>query len=116
MPQVLASGAIKAGIAALVLGLAGGYAAQAAADAERGKVLYETRCIACHTSSVHNRDARKAKSFAALRAQVLRWSAEIGGNWSADEVDDVTRYLNQRYYAYPCPVSVCKADQASLAR
>jgi mono/diheme cytochrome c family protein len=103
-------------IASLALGLAGMSALLAAADAERGKTLYETRCNACHATSVHQRSARKAKSFDGLRAQVLRWSAEVGGSWSADEIDDVTLYLNQRYYRFRCPQSVCKADHASLAR
>jgi mono/diheme cytochrome c family protein len=107
---------LKAVIVSLALGLAGPSGAQAAADAERGKALYETRCSACHASSVHQREARKAKSFDALRAQVQRWSAEVGGGWSDDEIDDVALYLNQRYYRFPCPQSVCRAKQASLAR
>ena len=105
------------GLGALVTSLALGIsAARAATDAERGNVLYETRCNACHASSVHNREARKAKSFAALRAQVLRWSAQAGGAWSAGEIDDVTLYLNRRYYRFPCPLDLCKADQALLVR
>ena len=103
-------------IASLALGLAGLSGAQAAVDAERGKILYETRCSACHASSVHQRSARKAKSFGGVRVQVVRWSAEVGGSWSGDEIDDVTLYLNKRYYRFRCPQSVCKANQASLAR
>jgi len=109
-------GILAAAIASLALVFFGLPGAQAFADAERGKVLYETRCIACHESSVHNRDARKAKSYDALRAQVLRWSAEVGGAWTADEIGDVTLYLNQRYYRFPCPQTMCRADQASIAR
>lgn len=103
-------------IASLALGLAGLPAPVPAADAERGGVLYETRCSACHASSVHQRNVRKAKSFDGVRAQVARWSKEVGGNWTGDEIDDVALYLNQRYYRFPCPSSVCKANQASLAR
>ena len=110
------AGLLRAAFASLALSLAGLSAAQAAADAEHGRILYETRCSACHASSVHNRNARKAKSFDGLRAQVLRWSVEVGGSWSADEINDVTLYLNQRYYRLSCPPSVCKANQASLAR
>jgi mono/diheme cytochrome c family protein len=106
----------RAAIALLVLTLAGVSGAQAATGAERGKLLYETRCGACHASSVHQRSARKAKTFDGLRAQVLRWSAEAGGSWSGDEIDDVAQYLNQRYYRFRCPQSVCKDNQASLAR
>lgn len=107
---------LAAVIASLALGFFGLPGAHAFADTERGKVLYETRCIACHESSVHNRDARKAKSFNALRAQVLRWSAQVGGAWTADEIDDVTLYLNERYYRFPCPQKLCRADRASIAR
>ena len=109
-------GLLRTAIGSLALSVAGLSAAQAAADAERGRILYETRCSACHAMSVHNRDARKATSFDGVRAQVLRWSAEAGGSWTADEIDDLTLYLNQRYYHFPCPPSLCKANQASLAR
>jgi mono/diheme cytochrome c family protein len=107
------SGSIGVLVASLLLAIS---AAQAAADAERGNVLYETRCKACHASSVHNREARKAKSFANLRAQVLRWSAQVGGGWTAGEIDDMTLYLNRRYYHFPCPQDMCKSDQALLIR
>jgi len=98
------------------LALYGACDAQAGADAARGKLLYEARCSACHESSVHERKARKAASYFALRAQVLRWSAEVGGSWSADEIGSVALYLNQRYYRFPCPPDLCKANQASLVR
>lgn len=107
---------LKTVIASLALVLAGLCADAVAADAGRGGAIYETRCNACHATSVHQRSARKAKSFDGVRAQVQRWSAEAGGSWSVDEIDDVTLYLNQRYYRFRCPRSVCKADQALLAR
>lgn len=107
---------LRALIAALALGVSGLCAAQAPADAERGKVLYETRCSACHASSVHQRNARKAKSLDSLRVEVLRWSVEAGGSWSAGEIDDLTLYLNQRYYRFPCAPPLCTAARVSLAR
>ena len=109
-------GRLRALIASLALGFAGLCWAQGPADAERGKILYETRCSACHASSVHQRNARKATSLDSLRAQVLRWSVETGGSWSAGEIDDLTLYLNQRYYRFPCPPPLCTAAQVSLTR
>jgi mono/diheme cytochrome c family protein len=108
--------ALGALIAPLVLGLAAFCAPAAAADAERGRMLHETRCGECHVDSVYNRKARKARSFEALRVQVRRWSAEAGGAWSDDEIDDLTLYLNARFYHFPCPPGVCRAHQASIAR
>lgn len=103
-------------IASLALGFFSLSGQVMAADAERGGLLYETRCKACHEDSVHNRKSRKAESFAALRAQVLRWSAEAGGVWTAEEIDNVARYLNERYYRFPCPQVMCKAEQAWITR
>ncbi len=85
-----------------------------AADAERGKLLYETRCHACHEASVHNRSARKAKSYRDIRTQVQRWAGEAGGNWTPAEIEDVSYYLNQRYYRFACPPTACDADRVSL--
>ncbi len=106
----------RAATASLAVGLMILSAPVKSADAERGGRLYETRCRACHSISVHNRGARKAKSFDGIRAQVERWSGEVGGNWTAEEIDDVTVYLNQRYYRFRCPASMCKANQAALGR
>ena len=83
------------------------------ADAERGRALYEARCDLCHGTGVHVRETRKATSFEGVRTQVARWNTELGGAWSADEIDDVTVYLNDRYYLFPCPESVCRSGQAT---
>ena len=112
--MIARGGVVMTALVALALGGAVPTAAHAA-DAERGKVLYETRCGGCHASSVHQRNARKANSFAGVRTQVLRWSQQVGGIWSADEIDSVTQFLNRRYYGFRCPQDLCKADQALLA-
>ncbi len=78
-----------------------------AADAEAGRALYETRCGGCHDRSVHERTARAAKSFAQLRAAIARWDRHAGALWRKEEIDAVTRYLNERYYRFPCPDDVC---------
>jgi len=97
---------VVAGIAAVVI--AGGASWQsAAADIDRGMVLYEARCVACHSTSVHNRAARKAKSFADVREWVSRWSNFLGSDWGPTEVDDVTRYVNEKFYNFPCPAEIC---------
>jgi len=69
-----------------------------AADSARGKLLYENHCTVCHTSVVHIRDNRKARSRDEIRTWVQRWSKELGLQWGSAEVDDVIDYLNGRYY------------------
>lgn len=78
-----------------------------AADPERGRMLYETRCDVCHGSGVHLRASRNANNFEAIRAQVRRWDRELGATWTREEIDDVTVYLNDRFYLFPCPENTC---------
>lgn len=85
-----------------------------AADTDRGKALYESRCNTCHESSVHSRAARSAKTFDHIRAFVSRWDRELGQIWTIEEINEVARYLNERYYHYPCPATVCTGKQVRL--
>lgn len=100
--------------AAIVLGLALFFFAPAvgAGDFDRGQLLYQARCVGCHDKSVHNRAARKAVTVEAIRAQVKRWDGAMGGAWKDPEVDDVTTYLNELYYRYPCPLGICPERKA----
>jgi mono/diheme cytochrome c family protein len=81
----------------------------AAADAERGRVLYESRCGECHAQSVHGRDKRVARDFEAVRGWVRRWSANLGLQWTDGEIADVAAHLNARYYHFACPPEDCQA-------
>ena len=84
-----------------------------AGDFERGKTLYSARCVGCHDKSVHNREARKALTIGGIKAQVRRWDAFLNGAWGNDEVNDVTTYLNELYYRYPCTPEVCPEKKAA---
>ena len=83
-----------------------------AADAARGRALYESRCDGCHSTGVHERASRKATDFEGIRTQVARWNAQLGGSWRREEIDDVAVYLNDRFYRYPCPDTLCGAGAA----
>jgi len=100
-------------LALLLAALAAGLPARAA-DIGRGQALYESRCVGCHTKSVHNPESRRATNFGGVLAMVSRWNDTLGGDWKAEEIEDVAVYLNQRYYKYPCPSSVCAPGSASL--
>ena len=71
-----------------------------AADAARGKLLYETNCNECHTKSVSERPNRTAKSVSDIRKRVIQWESYKRYHWSNEEVEDVTQYLNDRFYKY----------------
>lgn len=66
----------------------------------RGQMLYENHCTACHESVVHIRETRRTRSLAALRGRVTHWADYLRLDWGADEVEEVTRYLDDRYYRF----------------
>ena len=47
-----------------------------------------------------------------VRAQVERWSREAGVAWTRDELEDVTYFLNDRYYRFNCQAGRCGPGQA----
>ena len=87
--------------AAVILGaciLAGAVGATRAES--RGELLYATHCIACHTTQVHWRDKKLATDWNSLKLQVRRWQAVAALEWSEEDVLDVTRHLNERFYGF----------------
>ena len=72
-----------------------------AADPNRGQAMYELRCIECHDVSVHGRQNRVAKNYEEIRGWVIRWNNTLGVLWDTDDIEDVSAYLNNRYYRYP---------------
>ena len=65
---------------------------------DRGRALYENHCRSCHEDGLHARDPRVIDSIASLRGRVSSWSLHSGLGWGDDEIDDVTAYLNRRFY------------------
>ena len=70
------------------------------ADPERGALLYANHCASCHTTEVHFREQRKSKTLADVRDWVVRWTVELELDWTGEEVDDVARHLNERFYRF----------------
>jgi mono/diheme cytochrome c family protein len=70
------------------------------ANPERGQLLYENHCGACHESSVHIREVQAAESLDAVRAQVTHWQGVLRLVWSSEDVGDVAEYLNAAWYHY----------------
>jgi cytochrome c5 len=83
----------------------GAPAAPVPTELPRGELLYENHCQGCHVSRLHVREQRRATTRAALRAWIVRWANELKLGWGEAEVDDVTDYLNRRYYRLPPPAA-----------
>lgn len=108
--QVRRLGAL--GIVALLGTLA---SAPAAYAQSRGKLLYSTHCITCHTTTVHWRDKKLATNLSSLTFQVRRWQDVSGLGWSESDIQDVTRYLNESIYRYP-PMAESAAQLEPISR
>lgn len=81
---------------------------------DRGRLLYETYCISCHTTQVHWRDSGLAKDWITLKGQIDRWQKTIGQRWTFDQIDDVARYLNSSFYKFK-PEGATRAEASPHA-
>lgn len=72
----------------------------AAQDAARGRLLYETHCLACHYRQVHERPAERSRvrTLADLRDEVAQRAALTAQPFSLEDLEDITEYLNRSYY------------------
>jgi hypothetical protein len=73
--------------------------------ASRGELLYDTHCLACHSTQLHWRTNKAALDWASLRFEVRRWQGQSQLRWGDDDIDEVTRYLNDRIYHFEPPAS-----------
>lgn len=79
-----------------------------AADAVAGgKALHERHCVDCHSAMygarderLYTRPQRRMENLAQLRGQVHQCARNLAITLSADQIEDVTRYLNTHYYHF----------------
>ena len=71
----------------------------AANSPQRGQLLYENHCTACHESIVHIRENHKANSLATVQKEVIRWSRVLNLGWQDVEIADVSQYLLRTFYS-----------------
>jgi len=90
--------------------------AAAQAPPSRGKLLYETHCIACHNSQMHWRDKRVVRDWPGLVVQVRAWQERATLGWSEADIVEVARHLNDTIYHLPRPVASAAAALAPTAR
>lgn len=77
-------------------------------DAAKGGVVLDARCTACHVqmfggdgSRVYTRTDRKVKSIEGLMRRVEQCNAATqNGELNADQMSDITAYLNESMYKF----------------
>lgn len=84
----------------IILALMLSVLAATAADLARGKARHDEHCLTCHNSQLYTRPNRRVKNHAMLRKRVAYCANDIGEEWSGDQIDDVTAYLNESFYRF----------------
>ena len=74
--------------------------AAAPGDAAAGQRLHDANCTACHDSSVYTRKNRIVQSLGALQQQLEDCGHATQKTFSADERQNIVRYLNDRFYQF----------------
>lgn len=85
-------------------------------DAQRGRLMYETHCGACHYERLHDRIHTKIGQLADLRDEVTRWAAQTGRSFTLDEREDVVQYLNESHYRFGLPLKADGSGRTSEER
>jgi mono/diheme cytochrome c family protein len=65
----------------------------------RGKEVHKV-CLPCHNTTLYVSPQRKIKSLPALREEVARWGDYYNPALSEQDIDDVTAYLNAKFYKF----------------
>ncbi len=81
-----------------VLALAGSTTPALPGDTQRGEQLHTTHCMGCHDESLYTRKNRQITSLQALHEQINACGHNLPRRFSADEVRDLVKYLNDRFY------------------
>jgi mono/diheme cytochrome c family protein len=77
-------------------------------DAENGGKVLDERCTACHVnmfggdgSAIYTRDDHSVQTVEGLMARVEVCNINTqNGELNADQLDDITAYLNETFYRY----------------
>lgn len=88
------------GVTALVMAMAL-IATLHAVEFDRGAALFENHCSSCHDTQAHALGkTNHVVTLADLHARVAAWSIHSGLSWSEEDVNDVTTYLDRRFYQF----------------
>jgi len=71
-----------------------------AGDPGETQALHDQHCISCHGPEIYTREDRKVTTLPGLESQVQRCELALGLTWFDEEIDAVTKLLNERFYHF----------------
>jgi mono/diheme cytochrome c family protein len=84
----------------LILLMPSAYAASLQGDSAEGKHLFDAHCMECHQTDIFTRKDRKVQSLDALKEQLVACSHAAKVEFSASEMQDLLKYLNDQFYHF----------------
>jgi len=69
-------------------------------NAKNGAKLHAKHCTACHKNEVYTRNDKIVKSLEALSGRVQGCGKQVGANFTHEQAQDVTKYLNSSFYKF----------------
>ena len=88
-------------VSLLILLMPSAYAAELPGDSADGKRLYDANCMGCHDTGIHTRKDRLVQSLDALKKQVGNCTHAAKKEFSANETQNIIKYLNDQFYKFP---------------
>lgn len=76
------------------------YAASLPGDSAEGKRLLDANCMECHQTDVYTRKDRSVQSLEGLKEQVASCTHMAKKDFSASEMQDLIKYLNDAFYHF----------------
>jgi cytochrome c5 len=83
-----------------VLLVSSAYAASLPGDGANGKRLLDANCMACHQTDIFTRKDRQVQSLDALKQQLVACSHAAKKDFSASEMQDLLKYMNDQFYHF----------------
>ena len=87
-------------VSLLILLMPSAYAASLPGDSANGKRLLDANCTECHQTDIFTRKDRKIQSLDALKEQLVGCSHAAKVEFSASEMQDLLKYLNDEFYHF----------------
>jgi cytochrome c2 len=84
----------------LILLMPSAYAASLPGDAANGQRLFDAHCTKCHQTDIFTRKDRKIQSLDALNEQLVGCAHAAKVDFSASEMQDLLKYLNDQFYHF----------------
>ena len=84
----------------LILLMPSAHAASLPGDSANGKLLLDAHCMECHQTGVFTREDRKVQSLDALKEQLVGCTHMARQEFSASEMQDLLKYLNDQFYQF----------------